>query len=110
MEQFNIKKEDFGFMLICSVRYAITRNSYAPTWIIDIVKNNIDNLNDKHKITIIRTINETEFKELHNYKYNWLELRDVLESKIDFKEVQKIIKYNIKNSEVSLKKLKEIKK
>lgn len=75
----NISKDDFQALAVCSVRYAIGRSTYMPSWIASILTKHKKYL-DKHITSaIIREIsNASDLGDILIDKPVWLALREEL--------------------------------
>lgn len=62
--KITLPKPDFEYMLICSVRYALTRKTYVTILNIDYIKQYWDELSDNAKRVITEDLKEGV--ELHN--------------------------------------------
>ena len=72
--------DDLLFMLGSALRYGLGRQSYAPSLIIGVIKDNFALLNEKWTINLLRDLKEYKrdrvtwnYKDDHNYEA-WLEL------------------------------------
>ena len=66
MANITVPKEDFEMMLVCGVRYALTRKTYITSFFIVYIKQYWDELSDARKNIIIDDIKEAI--ELYNSK------------------------------------------
>lgn len=80
LKYIKLKPDDFKALAICSVRYAIGRQTYMPSWICDIVRQNRHFLDYGTIETIIREIvNAPSLGDQHIDAPYWIDLKNKLE-------------------------------
>jgi len=80
----NISQDDYSFMICCTVRYCLGRQSYAPSWIQSIIRKY--GISDKTRINVLADIDRAETEDnLGSYIdiKGWLELKEHLSEVID---------------------------
>ena len=74
-----VSDEDYGFLICCSVRYCLGRQSYAPNWIQSIIRKH--GVSDKTRGNILKDIEDAEQDDSLGAwidKKGWLELKQEL--------------------------------
>lgn len=77
--ELKISEIDLNLIMICAVRYALGRRSYAPIIVTEVITDNLDVLDIKSLQTICDDIRDyaTDESSLHDHTLEiWLQLRD----------------------------------
>lgn len=73
------KKETFGFVLNCAVRYACGRQSYAPSIVMGYIESVLPEITDKQLALMVKYISERDYygdEEVD--KPDWLDFLETL--------------------------------
>lgn len=77
------KKEAFGFVLNCAVRYACGRQTYAPSIVMGYIESVLPEITDKELLLMEKYIRERDYYGDEKIdKPDWLDFLDTLQAEI----------------------------